>query len=165
MARTVDHISDGRLILGIGAGWFERDYTEYGYEFGDAPSRLRDLGHALPRIKERLRKVNPPTARPIPIMIGGAGERVTLRLTARHADLWNTFPPVDSWKRKNQILSEWCEREGRDPAAIERTCSVDPEVFDQIDRLCEAGTQHFILRGRQPFDMRPLERLLEAAAR
>jgi probable F420-dependent oxidoreductase len=145
MARTVDHISGGRLILGIGAGWFEPDYTEYGYEFGTAGSRLADLERALPRIERRWERLHPPPTRQIPVLIGGGGEQKTLRYTARHADIWHGFGDVGSFRRKHRILDRWCEQEGRDPAAIERSAGVSgpPEVSG--DALREVGTTMFTL--------------------
>src|SRR4051812_586712 len=95
MARTVDHISGGRLILGIGAGWFQKDYDEYGYEFGTAGSRLADLGEALPRIERRFAKLNPAPIPHIPGLIGGGGGKKTPRAGGKHPDnsprLWG--PP------------------------------------------------------------------------
>jgi probable F420-dependent oxidoreductase len=162
MARTVDHISGGRLICGIGAGWFKRDYDEYGYEFGTAASRLKDLGRSLPIIKERWRKLNPPPLRnPIPLLIGGGGEKVTLKLTAQHADLWNGFGPPDNYRHKNEVLDKWCREVGREPSEIERTVSVDIEELGQLGDYVAAGANHIILEVDAPWDMAPVKRLVQ----
>jgi probable F420-dependent oxidoreductase len=163
MARTVDKLSGGRLILGIGSGWFERDYTEYGYEFGTAPGRLRDLKATLPRIKERLAKLNPP-APEIPLMIGGGGEKVTLRIVAEQADMWNSFGPVENFAHKNSVLNDWCAKVGRDPKAVERTVMIGPDEVDNFQAYLDAGADHIILGVDKPFDLGPTERLLGHAA-
>ena len=160
MARTVDQISGGRLILGIGSGWFERDYQEYGYEFGTAPGRLRALGEALPRIEQRLAKLNPSGAG-IPIMIGGGGEKVTLKLVAKHASLWNSFGPPEKFAHKNKVLDEWCATLGRDPGEIDRTCMIGTEDVENFQEFLDAGATHLIYGLDAPFDLKPLERLVE----
>jgi probable F420-dependent oxidoreductase len=136
---TVDHISGGRVILGIGAGWFERDYDEYGYDFGTAPDRLRALRRDLPLIEERLAKLNPPPVGEMPIMIGGAGEKVTLRLVAQHAKLWHTFADAETYLHKAQVLAEHCARVGRDPVEIERVIGVRGPLLEHADALVDAG--------------------------
>ncbi|GAB4434733.1 MAG: LLM class F420-dependent oxidoreductase [Chloroflexi bacterium OHK40] len=158
MAKTVDHISGGRLILGIGAGWFERDYREYGYSFGTAPDRLRALREALPIIKRRWELDVPKPIRPIPILIGGGGEKVTLRLTAEHAQIWHGFGPIETFKHKSAVLNEWCERLGRDPATIER--SVSPRQGESLDAYRDAGATHFILGVSEPWDYARVEAAL-----
>jgi probable F420-dependent oxidoreductase len=162
MARTVDQISGGRLILGLGSGWFERDYAEYGYEFGTAPERLRALRGALPRIEERLAKLNPSGAH-IPLMIGGSGEKVTLRMVAERADLWNAFGPPENFAHKNSVLNDWCAKVGRDPAEIDRTVLIEPGEVDNFEAYLEAGATHLLVGGDVPFDLKPLERLLRHA--
>lgn len=128
MARTVDHISNGRLILGIGSGWKQKDYDEYGYEFGTAGGRLDDLAGALPRIKSRLAKLNPAPRRDIPILIGGGGEKKTLRLVAEHADVWHSFATADEYPAKSDVLAQHCAAVGRDPGDIERSTAVGGET-------------------------------------
>jgi probable F420-dependent oxidoreductase len=160
MARTIDHISGGRLICGIGAGWFERDYREYGYEFGTAPSRLKELGQSLPVIKERWQKLNPPPIRTsIPIMIGGGGEKVTLKLVAQYADLWNSFGPPETFKHKNEVLTNWCHEVGRDPATIERSVLINPDDLGQLDAFVDAGANHIILGLGNPWNFDAFKRL------
>jgi alkanesulfonate monooxygenase SsuD/methylene tetrahydromethanopterin reductase-like flavin-dependent oxidoreductase (luciferase family) len=97
MARTVDHISGGRLVLGIGAGWYEKDYTTYGYEFGSWKSRFDLFDAGLERIEARLDQLIPPPVRKIPMLIGGTGPKRTLPAVARHADIWHTFLSVEAF--------------------------------------------------------------------
>jgi probable F420-dependent oxidoreductase len=143
--RTIDHISGGRVILGIGAGWFQKDYDEYGYEFGDAPARLRALRRDLPRIEQRLKKLNPAPLGEIPILIGGSGEKVTLKLVARHAHMWHGFGDAETFKRKNEVLLGHCADAGRDPAEIERTWGIQADALDSADDLAAAGVEHLII--------------------
>ena len=125
MARTVDHISEGRLILGIGSGWKEKDYDEYGYDFGTVGGRLDDLSEALPRINARLAKLNPAPTRDIPLLIGGKGPRKTLRLVAEYGNIWHGFTTVETYPQAAAVLAEHCAAVGRDPDAIERSAGVN----------------------------------------
>ena len=162
--RTIDHISGGRAILGIGAGWFEKDYDEYGYDFGTVGKRLTALEQALPRIEARLGKLNPPPLRErIPILVGGGGVKRTLKLVARHANIWHAFGDTDVFREKSAILDEHCADEGRDPSTIERSWAVgrmggDPEA------LVEAGVSHFIIGisgSDSGYDLGPVRELVQ----
>ena len=134
MARTIDRISDGRFVLGLGAGWFQRDYDEYGYEFGTAGSRIAALAAAVPMIEERLDLLNPLAVRRPPILIAGQGERRTLRIVAEHANGWHAhFPDKPSeLEPKVAALRRWCAEIGRDPAEIEWGVGVDPEDLNRF---------------------------------
>ncbi len=143
MSRTVDHMSAGRLVLGIGSGWFEKDYTEYGYDFGTAGGRLDDLAHALPRIEERWSKLNPAPTRKIPVLIGGGGERKTLRLVAQHGDIWHSFSDVETFRHKSSVLNQWCTEVGRNADEIERSVGVRGRPKDVAPPLLEAGASLF----------------------
>lgn len=150
MARTIDHISahsggTGRFIFGTGSGWFERDYDEYGYDFGTPGTRLDALAESLPRIEARWAKLNPPPTRRIPILIGGGGEKKTLKIVAKHADIWHSFSDAETLKRKLGILAEHGEAVGRDVSQIEISTEIRMRTPEQADELRELGTTLFTL--------------------
>jgi probable F420-dependent oxidoreductase len=164
MARTLDHISGGRAILGIGSGWFERDYREYGYPFGTVQSRLHDFEEALDRIDARLAKLNPgPVNGSLPVLIGGSGEKVMLRLVAEHAKIWHAFGDVETIAHKGRVLDEWCGKVGRDPAEIIRSTTLrDPVTAELVREYVEtSGIDELVVSSHGPdYDPEPLRKLV-----
>lgn len=171
MARTIDHISaqygTGRFIFGTGAGWFKRDYDEYGYEFGTPGSRLNDLAEALPRIEQRWSVLNPAPTRKIPVLIGGGGEKKTLRLVAKHADIWHSFATGDLLVHKLSVLKEHCQAVGRDISEIELSTGTDgaaegASLIDHVEAQYKLGVRLFIPSASGPaYDLSELRTLLQ----
>ncbi len=141
MATTLDHISGGRAVLGIGGAWFETEHTAFGFEFGESPGeRLRWLEEAVGIMHGMLRGTQPsgdryyraqrvrnlpaPVQDHLPIVIGGGGERRTLRIVARYADACNVGGGLDNVRHKDEVLRRHCAEVGRDEAEIERTAGV-----------------------------------------
>lgn len=163
MASTVDVLSHGRLNFGIGAGWHEHEYRAYGYEYPDTPTRLRRLREALQVILAMWTQeeahfegqyyqvrgaINHPKGvqKPhIPILIGGGGEKVTLKLVAQYGDACNVYGDLEAIKHKFAILKEHCAAVGRDYETIHRTAG----VFCCIDETDEKAQAKFpsALRG------------------
>jgi probable F420-dependent oxidoreductase len=159
MARTIDHISGGRFIFGTGSGWFERDYTEYGYDFGSVGTRLDALAESLPRIEARWAKLNPPPTRKIPVLIGGGGEKKTLKLVAKHADIWHSFSDADTLKRKLGVLKEHGEAVGRDIGEIEISTEIGQRTPNQADEMRALGATMFTLNITGPnYDLEAVRR-------
>jgi alkanesulfonate monooxygenase SsuD/methylene tetrahydromethanopterin reductase-like flavin-dependent oxidoreductase (luciferase family) len=147
MATTLDHISGGRAVLGIGAAWFETEHRAFGLPFGSGPpERLRWLGEALPVMRGMLagtepsaagqryhakgvRNLPPPVQRRLPILVGGGGEKVTLKLVAQYADANNLGGGFASVKRKEEILRRHCEAVCRDEREIERTAGIGSVII------------------------------------
>lgn len=169
MATTVDHLSDGRLEFGIGAGWAEEEHTMLGLEFPGVRERIERLDEAceVARLLWTGERVDfegryyrlenavhnpPPVQRPgPPLWIGGGGERRTLRVVARHADVWNIIGGhIDDAVRKSEVLDRHCEEVGRDPGEIRRSvqCRFDGEVEGTLailDDFVKAGFTEIVL--------------------
>ncbi len=133
---TIDHLSSGRLEVGLGAGWHEPEYRAFGYPFLSTKERLDQLEEGVQALRrlltedtvtfhgryvhlESARMFPKPLQERLPVWIGGAGERRTARIAARHADGWNIpYISPEDYRRKRAALEHWCELEGRDPATV-----------------------------------------------
>jgi alkanesulfonate monooxygenase SsuD/methylene tetrahydromethanopterin reductase-like flavin-dependent oxidoreductase (luciferase family) len=147
LATTLDHISNGRAILGVGAAWFEEEHEHFGLNFGDGfPERLRWLGEALPIMRGMLDGTEPtatgprykaktvrnlpaPIQKHLPILIGGGGEQVTLKLVAKYGDANNVSGTPEQVAHKEEVLLKHCEAIGRDPKTIDRTVGIGNVVI------------------------------------
>ena len=157
LATTIDHVSGGRLTLGLGGGWFEREHEAFGIEtwgagFGERLDRLDEAVMLLRRLLDgevvthdgrfyRFRDAvcEPRPIQPrLPILVGGSGPRKTLRTVARYADLWNGYGEVDGIAAVSEVLRERCAEAGRPFDAIERTVTMDVVVRDTQDAAVSA---------------------------
>jgi probable F420-dependent oxidoreductase len=170
IARTIDAISGGgRLILGIGSGHLQADFTEYGIPYGTASSRLHHLAAALPIIKNRLAALDPSPVHKVPILIGASGETLALRIVAEHADIWHCMSPrdgdrVESFQRKSAVLNQWCAQVNRQPTEIERAVTLAPTSdggIQEPDPMREAGATLLVVRLYPPYDLGHVKELLE----
>lgn len=146
LATTLDHVSEGRAILGLGGGWFEQEHSAFGIEFGSGfGERLDRLAESVEivrrlldgerfshdgrfyRFRDALAAPRPVQAH-LPILIGGSGPQKTLRIVARHADLWNAYGSPASLAASDAVLRERCAEVGRDPGEIERTVNLNVVV-------------------------------------
>ena len=164
LAATLDHISDGRAILGIGGAWFELEHTAHGIDFGSGfGQRLDWMDEAVAAMRtvldggtvtslpggryafDDLRHQPLPVQRRLPIMIGGSGEKKTLRTVAKYADMWNAMGPLDLMAHKVDVLKRHCDDVGRDIAEIEFTLGVKLTIRDsaaEADRVWKANMEH-----------------------
>lgn len=164
-ATAVDHLSGGRAVLGLGAGWHPRDHAAFGFGLAAIRDRLDRLEEQAAAARQLLdgetvttsgrhvqldRAVNlPPPVRPhLPLLIGGSGERRTLRIVARYADVWNGEGDVETFSRKNRVLDEHCAAVGRDPTAIRRTVGLAPaSIRDTHEAAVDALVDRLRLNG------------------
>lgn len=190
MAATLDIISGGRLTLGLGAGWFEPESEAYGIELGTLTERFDRFDEGVDvitsllsndtttydgkyyQLKDARCEPKGPQSPNVPIMIGGQGEKRTLRTVARHANMWDSLRmDIDDWKAKREVLYSHCADIGRNPSEIETTThfmfapdsDVNELANDGMERG-EAGVDHVIFSMRAPLDVKNVEALAAALA-
>jgi F420-dependent oxidoreductase-like protein len=170
IATTIDQVSNGRLDMGLGAGWFETEYKMYGIPFPPPAQRIRELDEACQVLKllwtqeladfegkyyrlEAARHEPKPIQKPYPpLVIGGGGEKLTLRVVAKHADVWNSGASPEEALHKSRILDEHCAAIGRDPGTIVRSAQFYMKTADDIswirervEAYGEAGFTHIVI--------------------
>jgi alkanesulfonate monooxygenase SsuD/methylene tetrahydromethanopterin reductase-like flavin-dependent oxidoreductase (luciferase family) len=163
-AATVDHISGGRLIMGIGGAWFGLEHQAHGIDFGSGFGQRLDwldesvaAMHSLFAGKsvtspagghyafDDLRLIPPPVQRRLPIMIGGSGEKKTLRTVAKYADMWNAMGPLEVMAHKVDVLKRHCDDVGRDIGEIEFTLGLKATIRDteaEAHEVLRAAVEH-----------------------
>jgi len=175
-ATGLDHLSSGRVTLGLGAGWHERDHRAFGLgllPLGDRITRFEEQALTARRLldgeevtfegrfvrMERAVNLPPPVGR-MPLLIGGSGERRTLRIVARYADVWNGEGDPATVARRNTILDEHCRAIGRDPIAVRRTVGIPPiAIRASRDMALDALTDRLVRSGLAPADARETARM------
>jgi alkanesulfonate monooxygenase SsuD/methylene tetrahydromethanopterin reductase-like flavin-dependent oxidoreductase (luciferase family) len=187
MAATLQHLSGGRFVLGVGAGWREEEYRAYGYDFPKPSVRFAQLEELVticrlmwtedaPSFEGRHYRIDGAAAPPLPnppprVCIGAAGEKVGLPLVGRIADMWNAPPDLDAWERRLGIVHDAAERAGRDPSAIEVSVTLEralPETDAESEALveeladrAERGAHHVVMDFGNPKDTEPILRFTE----
>jgi alkanesulfonate monooxygenase SsuD/methylene tetrahydromethanopterin reductase-like flavin-dependent oxidoreductase (luciferase family) len=151
MAATLDAVAPGRLVLGIGAGWHEPDFTRYGIDYPGTSQRLKRFEADVARIRSRLSSLSLASTTPSIRLLVGGGSPATLRVAAKHADAWNCIEPAPSFADKSRRLDQICEELGRDPAGIERTVGIDLPDCPAWRTFAEAGATHLIVGVEPPF--------------
>src|SRR3954470_9812481 len=152
LATTLDHISDGRAILGLGGAWFDYEHERHGIDFGrSAGQRLDWMDEAVAAVRtildggsatspadgryqfDDLRQEPRPVQQHLPIMIGGSGEKKTLRTIAKYADMWNGMGSVEQMQHKMDVLMQHCAGVNRDPASVIKTTALKPVIRDSVE--------------------------------
>jgi F420-dependent oxidoreductase-like protein len=170
MAATVDHVSGGRVVLGLGAGWQENEHRAYGIEFPATGARLARLEEACRVVKAlfterradldgdhytlRQAPLEPkPVQDPLPLLVGGGGERVTMRIAATWADEWNVWGSPDDLRHKGAVLDRHCADVGRDPGTIRRSAQALLFMSDDagwLDRMRASDLGRAAMVGTPP---------------